>query len=306
MTLTSSLRKRPCPICKSYDDSNVLFRSNIVESMLDNLAFSSRKSPEFMNLTLACCPTCDLLYAPSSPTIEFLHNAYHNTGYDSGEEAQFAANSYAKWLKNIDPYLPDHQAALEVGAGNGAFLQHLLTAGFENVIGIEPSIDAISDAPAHIKKYMATGMFQAKDFPANHFSLIAIFQTLEHIDQPDQFLTDAFNLLKPGGVLMLVSHNYRNWLMRLLGQKSPIIDIEHLQLFSPQSLRFSLEKSGFQHIKIHSLRNTYPLHYWVKLLPIPRKFKNLLYYYLKHGTGSTIGSLKVGMHVGNLIAWGQK
>ena len=39
---------------------------------------------------------------------------------------------------------------------------------------------------------------------------------------------------------MLVSHNYRHWLMRLLGARSPIIDIEHLQIFSPASLAVAL------------------------------------------------------------------
>ena len=101
------------------------------------------------------------------------------------------------------------------------------------------------------------------------------------MDQPQQFFVDAFRLLKPGGILMIAAHNHRHWLMRLLGKKSPIIDIEHLQIFSPPSLQFALHQAGFQKTQIHALQNRYPLHYWVKLLPIPRSIKNPVLSFLK-------------------------
>jgi SAM-dependent methyltransferase len=306
MKLSNSLYKRSCPVCNSTDDTQIIFKKCLKESALNNLAFSSRKIPEFMNLTLVCCPACNLLYVPSVPTKTFLQTAYHATGYDSDEEACFAAETYATYLQSIISSLPDRRAALEIGAGNGAFLQKLLIAGFKEVIGVEPSIEAISAAPLHIKKCIHTGMFDVNDFPAGHFSLIAIFQTLEHIDQPAQFFRDAFALLKPGGVLITVAHNYRHWLMRLLGKKSPIIDIEHLQLFSPASLRYVLEKTEFQKIQIHSLYNTYPLHYWTKLLPIPKSLKHRLLNFFKKNRGQKIGSLKITASVGNMVAWAQK
>lgn len=306
MSLFNSLTKRSCPVCNSSDDSNIIYKENIDTLKLDQLAFASRKIPEFMNLRLVCCPTCDLLYAPLVPEQESLQNAYETTDYDSNEEANLAANTYAKWLPKIISTLPDKHSALDVGTGNGAFLTHLLSNGFQEVIGIEPSHKAISSAPDSLKKHIHAGMFNDKDFPSNHYSLICIFQTLEHIDQPAKFFQDAYQLLKPGGAIMLVAHNYRHWLMRLLGQKSPIIDIEHLQLFSPESLRFSLQKTGFKNIQMNSLRNDYPLHYWSKLLPMPRNLKTRLLNFLKNGKGRTIGSINIGMKVGNLITWAYK
>ena len=306
MKLSDSLLKRLCPVCQSADDSCILFDENIDESKLNHLAFASRKTPEFMNFKLVCCPTCDLLYAHSIPSDNFLSSAYKTTGYDSDEEAHFAAKSYAKWLSVITPTLPDKTAALEIGSGNGAFLGYLQTAGFQEIIGVEPSTEAISAAPHHLKKYIRTSMFNVNDFPAGHFSLITIFQTLEHINEPSKFMEDALQLLKPGGALMLVAHNYRHWFMRLLGKKSPIIDIEHLQIFSRESLQFSLKKAGFQTTKIHSLKNTYPLHYWMKLMPIPSGLKKPLLNFIKNGAGRKIGSLNISMRVGNMVAWSYK
>ena len=51
-------------------------------------------------------------------------------------------------------------------------------------------------------------------------------------------MKEAFRILKPGGAIFLIGHNRRRSLSaRLLGRRSPIFDIEHLQLFSPRSLR---------------------------------------------------------------------
>ena len=303
----SSLDKRPCPVCQSIDTKHVIFEHHIEENQLDPFAFSARKTPEFMHFKLVTCPSCDLLYAHSIPKKEFLQNAYQKAAYDSGEEAHFAAKTYEKWFRKIAADLPDHGTALEVGAGNGAFLQYLLAAGFEEVIGIEPSLSAISEAHENIKKHIQIGPFHAEKFKSNHFSFIAIFQTLEHIDQPQQFFVDAFRLLKPGGILMIAAHNHRHWLMRLLGKKSPIIDIEHLQIFSPPSLQFALHQAGFQKTQIHALQNRYPLHYWVKLLPIPRSIKNPVLSFLKQKKlGYPIGMIPITMKVGNMIAWTHK
>lgn len=306
MKLLESLKKRNCPICNSNDVSKVKYVQNIDESRLDNLAFSSRKTPEFMNLEMVQCPKCSLLYAPRVPNAALLDTAYNSTGYESNEEAIFAANTYAEYLQQNLGLLVDRESALEIGSGNGAFIKHLLNLKFKKIIGIEPSIEAVAAAPDSIKEYLRAEMFKPGNFKENEFSLITIFQTLEHIDEPGQFFTDAYRLLKPGGVLMVVSHNCEHWLMRLLGSKSPIIDIEHLQLFSPESLKYSLQIAGFKLTQISSLKNTYPLHYWVKLLPIPNKIKSSILESMKNGLLASVGGKTISANVGNMVAFAKK
>ena len=69
--------------------------------------------------------------------------------------------------------------------------------------------------------------------------------TIEHVPDPAQLCRDALDLLAPGGALMLVCHDRRAPLNRALGTRSPIMDIEHLQLFSQASARALLERTGF-------------------------------------------------------------
>src|SRR5208337_126483 len=106
---------------------------------LGNFAFASRKTPEYMHYRLVECPACDLLYAAPLPTLRTLAQAYHHAAFDSSQEAHFAARTYAQGLGKFANFLPEKRGALDIGTGDGAFLEELLSKGFKEVKGVEPS-----------------------------------------------------------------------------------------------------------------------------------------------------------------------
>jgi hypothetical protein len=120
------------------------------------------------------------------------------------------------------------------------------------------------------------------------------------VPDPRKLVEDAYKLLEPGGLLALITHNANGALNRLLGRRSPIIDIEHLQLFSPDNLAILLDRAGFKGVKIESFRNTYPLRYWLRLAPLPMKQRIIA---MADATG--LGALSVPANVGNILttAW---
>jgi 2-polyprenyl-3-methyl-5-hydroxy-6-metoxy-1,4-benzoquinol methylase len=306
--MDTNIRIRSCPSCNSADHSQLIFKQNIDKSKLNAYSYASRKIPEFMNFNLVCCPSCDLLYVSEVFDLDAnLDQAYNTAEYDSNEEAIYAAKTYAQALATKLSKLNICGAALEIGAGNGAFLAELLNLKFQKVIGVEPSISAANCASAEIKKIIRVEMFDAKNFEPESFDLVVICQTLEHLDDPLSFIESAHKLLKYGGMLMVVGHNYRHWLMRLLGARSPIIDIEHFQLFSPQSLEFILNKCNFSNIEIAPLKNGYPLHYWSKLLPIPLGLKKACLKFMKNNSlGRSVASRVIHASVGNMVAFARK
>lgn len=263
-----------------------------------------------MSLRMVICPQCDLLYAPRVPAREALARAYAESDYDSGTEAECAADSYAAALRERLGRLGADGAALEIGTGNGALLGHLRAMGFTEVTGIEPSRAAADCASPEVRRLIRVEPFDPELLAQAHYALVIANQTLEHVADPAGLLEAARRLLRPGGALMVVSHDYRHPLMRLLGARSPIIDIEHLQIFSPASLRFALERAGFEAVEIRPFANRYPLHYWVRLAPIPRIIKRPLHGWLRRGaaggaaaTISRIGGLMLRARVGNMMAW---
>ena len=281
----------------------MLASAEIDESRLDAYAFASRKTPEYMHYRLISCPSCDLLYASPSPSAAALAAAYRDAAYGSSEEARFAANTYVELLAGVLGRLPDRAGALDIGAGDGAFLEELLALGFTDVSGVEPSEAPIAAAREDVKPLLRRGLFAAKDFSAGSFSLVTSFQTLEHVDDPLGVCRDAFSLLKEGGAAVFVCHNRRALSARILGFKSPIFDIEHLQLFSPASAWFLLERAGFTDIRVRPIWNRYPLHYWLRLLPLPPSWKEPL---MAAAKASGFGHWTIALPAGNLAAIGFK
>jgi SAM-dependent methyltransferase len=290
-------------VCGSTDDTNEWYPERVDPARIDAMTYASRKEPEFMSLRMVVCPVCDLLYAPRVPSADFLANAYADTGYDSSAEADYAAASYAAALSSSLGQLPDRASALEIGAGNGALLAHLRALGFGELVGVEPSRKAVESTAADLRALIRVESFDPGRLPPAHFTLVIANQTLEHVGDPFDLLAAARRLLKPGGALMMVSHNYRHWLMRLLRARSPIIDIEHLQIFSPGSLEFALRRAGFAETRIEPFANSYPLHYWARLLPMPRPIKRPLHAALRRRAEGGIGGWMLRASVGNMIAW---
>jgi hypothetical protein len=88
-----------------------------------------------------------------------------------------------------------------------------------------------------------------------------------------------------------------------MGTKSPIFDIEHLQLFDRSTGATLLQAAGFESIAISSMVNKYPINYWIRLFPLPRAAKGAASWMART---SGIGSLLLSLPAGNLAIVGRK
>lgn len=292
---------RACPLCGSADQSRVVADSNIDLAKLDSFAFASRKNPEYMHPRLIECPDCLLLYGSPVLAPGTLAEAYAAADFDSGREASHASETYAAEIRRILPRLPDLHGALDIGTGDGVFLERLLDAGFQGVTGVEPSVAPYQAAKPEIRGLIRLGVFDPADFAPGTLSLATCFQTMEHVPEPMAIARGVRSLLKPGGAFVMVVHNREALSAKILGFKSPIFDVEHLQLFSPKSARALLERAGYRDVRVAPLYNRYPLQYWMKLLPFPGGLKNKL---LGAVTGTPIGGMLISLPAGNLVCAG--
>lgn len=297
-------KSRHCPVCHTgFEKTKLVFEKNIDPAKLSEFSFASRKEPEFMCHRLVQCPNCDLVYADQPPDEGDLAHAYHAADYDSSEEANDAAAAYIKAIQPALGMLVRRQSALEIGAGNGIFLEHLSHEGFTELAGIEPSPAAIAAAPEYRRAWIREGMFEKKDFAPESFDLICCFMTMEHVRDPNIVASAAFHLLRPGGAFVTVTHDYRSMVNRLLGRRSPIIDIEHMQLFSKRSVRYLFDNAGFADITVKTFANCYPLRYWIRLAPLPRGIKSAMSSLMSY---LGVDNAKLRVNVGNLITIGFK
>jgi SAM-dependent methyltransferase len=295
---------RSCPVCGAGHESAALFfENNIDPAKLSSFSFASRKNPEFMCHRLVQCPTCDLVYANQPPSEDELSHAYHAADYDSSEEANDAAVAYIQAMQSALHTIERKQSALEIGTGTGVLLEHLSNAGFTRLIGVEPSAAAIAAAPKHRHAWIREGMFNENDFEPASFDLICCFMTMEHVRDPKVIASAAFRLLRPGGIFVTVTHNYHSLVNRLLGKRSPIIDIEHMQLFSDRSIRHLFDAVGFTQVEVKGFANTYSMIYWTRLSPLPGRFKATA---LRLLDSLGWGKAKLSVNVGNSMTVGIK
>ena len=297
--MTAEFRKRPCPVCGSTDESSVFADKTLDDSTWKDLSFSSRKLPEYLVHRMIECPACDVVYASPVPHEEVLEQAYRAAPFVSAEESAFAAETYRRLLRPLLVELSGRSNALDVGASDGTFLQALLDEGFKDVVGIEPAAASAEAAPERVRSRIRVEPFRRASLAGERFDLITAFQTLEHVSDPIQVVSDAYELLEVGGAILVVVHNRRSLLNRLAGRRSPIFDVEHVQLFSPRSIRELLRRGGFEDIRVAGVKNRYPLRYWLKLAPLPVALKRSL---LKNLERSRIGSIPISFRPGNLVA----
>ncbi len=278
------------------------FEEHIDTSKLNEFSFASRKAPEYLCYQMVQCPRCDLVYVDRPPSQNALAEVYHAAEYDSSEEAADAALAYAGI---VGPVMKGRRIkdALEIGTGTGVFLDTLKSFGCENVVGIEPSSAAIAAAPEYRRPWIREGIFRESDYAPESFDLICCFMTLEHVREPKEIANSVMNLLRPGGAFVTVTHDYRSPINRLMGKRSPIIDIEHMQLFSQRSIGALFSSTGYVDVAVHPFANKYALRYWTRLAPLSPGLKKM--------AGSLLGAfgidgLKLSVNVGNTAAIGFK
>src|ERR1044072_9982103 len=100
--LTMNMTLRPCPICRDSSVAAEPFLANSVrQDVVTASTFASRKVPEYMSHAMVRCTGCDLVFVDRPPSQQELADSYHAADYDSAEEAEHAADSYAKAIRPV-------------------------------------------------------------------------------------------------------------------------------------------------------------------------------------------------------------
>ncbi len=268
-----------CAICKTNDHAKVLYKSTLQGDDINPVIFSARRLPDRIHGTILRCTRCGLVYPDQLIDPETLKKLYHQSTYTYGREERHIQKTYARYLKKTQRLFTNNHPArsyLDIGCGNGFMLLAAKELGLEDVWGVEPSSHAIANADPSIRANIAEGMFPVQEWKGRIFDIISCFQTFDHVPDPRVFLNDVFTALTPGGRALFINHNIASLTARILGERCPMIDIEHTFLHTPHTMRTLFSDAGFTDIKTFSVRNDYPLRYWLHLLPLPAAFKRSL------------------------------
>jgi SAM-dependent methyltransferase len=200
-------------------------------------------------------------------------------------------DQYDGWIKDIEPreklwqrrlskFLPDAAkgSLLDVGAGIGQFL-NIAKPYFTQVAGTELSESACQIAKETYGLDLKLGTIDSLDLPS--FDNITLVHVLEHVPSPKETLARCYDLLNPGGRLLIcVPNDIKGWDSRLRAFKSrrrpngcsPLLGLPrcgespeiHLSHFTRETLTRGVIDAGFKVRRVHI--DPYYVRYGWKLL----------------------------------------
>ena len=291
-----------CPICESLGNAVPVYPSNVDETSFSTEVFSARRLPDRRHDQWVRCKSCTLLR--SDPVLDVdLEKLYVESTFDYSTEIDGLKKTYLKLVNKALKGKSFKKSIFEVGGGNGFFLEAAKDSHFAQVTGVEPSTEAINAARADIKPHMIASMMKDGVLKENSFEVGAMFHTLDHLSDPVTTLKDCLRALEPGGVFVVAIHNERSWSARLMGERSPIIDVEHTHLYTLKSGEALFRKIGFTDVRSGAYNNHYSLAYILHLIPISRTFRKRI---LESFMGSVLSKIKVVLPLGNMWVAGAK
>lgn len=203
------------------------------------------------NFQLALCPNCQTQTLVPQPTDAQLAHAYDDSYYGEKEE------KFGGWVervldgfrngraRKIARLLPSGGTVLDIGCGNGRFLQSLIQRGFIGH-GIElpgGSADRAARVPGLNLK---VGSLAPDDFAPNSLNAVTLWHVYEHLREPKRTLEIISQILKPGGFLVLSLPNIKSWQAQWFkGDWFHLDPPRHLFFQGPDCLQAHVTALGF-------------------------------------------------------------
>ncbi|MEU4289144.1 class I SAM-dependent methyltransferase [Kribbella sp. NPDC026596] len=215
------------------------------------------------------CLSCGLVQLVPTPTPETLRALYEGDSYFGGE----AATGYSEYedqeqeylatfredVRRIREFVPSGRI-LEVGCGYGYFLQCALDAGYD-AYGIDLSPAAVKWASTRHPGRVFCGLLQeVPEIQDQKYDVIFGSHLIEHLTEPSEFLRQASRLLRPGGLVVMVTPNIRSLLSRVSGSRWVSFKIpEHVSYYDPATITKLLNRTGYTVRAVDSAYQYYAL-----------------------------------------------
>ncbi|MEI6632627.1 MAG: class I SAM-dependent methyltransferase [Chlamydiota bacterium] len=294
---TAEMHPTRCAICRTEGGTIELYPANCDFSSFTPAVFSARRMPDGIHYRMARCNRCGLVRADPAAEPGSLAHLYARSAFTYGDEVADLRHTYGRALSGLDAWGARKGDLLEIGCGNGFFLEEALVRGYARVRGVEPGSDVVARANPRVRPSIVCEVMRSGLFAPGTFDVICMFQVLDHIPDPAALLVECLAALRPGGLVLCVTHNVGSLSARLLGERSPIVDIEHTYLYSPSTLSRLFADCGFEVLTVGAIRNRYSLRYLSHLAPLPRALKQIL---LAAAGRTPLGRIRLDLPLGNM------
>ena len=216
--------------------------------------------------TFQRCPACWTVFMNPGPNQQLVYKLYANSKtyeywgkfvYPESREsrhlnltiprAQFLMNSldYATTFSNTGEI-----RILEAGAGTGDLLKYIADSFPQSsCFALEPN-PSMWDSILESNLELIRLPMEEINATEQKFHVIAAFEVLEHLLNPDRFFKKASEILVPGGLLVFSTPNAASLEVQIMRGTSISLDIEHISVLSSLAMHNLGTKHGFEVMSI--------------------------------------------------------
>ncbi len=214
------------------------------------------------------CEVCGLCFLWPPPDVNTTPQVYKREYYDA-----WSANKLGNdGLRNMKMLTSDvilgmierfknKGTLLDVGCALGHLLESAKKRGWD-VYGVEISEYASEEAR---KKFgdnkVITGDFVDLSLQKGYFDVITMVDIIEHVYNTGDLLKKCQDLLKPDGLLVIVTPNISGLLHKCFGRYWPHFNNAHVIYFSTKSINTILELKGFRSLRALNFKKALNFYY---------------------------------------------
>ncbi len=261
---------------------------------------------------LARCVSCGMVwdyFPPDNLELQYEENYFNNDNPKGGYSNYFAGMSinrktFRERIKRINNKVKNKGRLLDVGCAFGDCLLEAIDLGWNDVRGVELSTYAYKLAKQKGLNIINSKL-ESKTYPKNYFDVVTSQDVIEHIPSFSSHLKNIHTVLRPGGIVFIVTPDIGGSWRRLLGRfwyhYKPG---EHVVYFSEKTIARALKNAGFNEIKTAKTYHIMSLEYILNRL---RYYSPLIFGAL-HGiiVKTPLKSMSFKVYSGELEAWAQK
>lgn len=229
----------PCWVCNQQDLK--LIRPSQIDGKLGSQNFLITNSDYGKTAAIYQCQQCGFKQCPDLTDVISFYEEMQDNQYEEGREQRLLQEQ--KVMAHIRRIKAGGKL-LDIGAGSGILLEAALTFGFD-AEGVEPSkwLHAKAVAlglPVHL------GIFPQDSILKGPYDVVTLVDVIEHVSNPVELIQEIKKVLKPDGILVVVTPDVDSFMARLLRYKWWHFRIAHIGYFNKKTLNLALQNGGFK------------------------------------------------------------
>lgn len=155
-------------------------------------------------------------------------------------------------IRMIQDYIPKNCVLCDIGCGFNATFLRDISRNIKCGYGFDKKIENTEFKNIIIRNLEISDKIPLDDESVNCVTLLAV---VEHLDDPQKILTEAYRILKQNGILLLTTPSPKSKpLLEFLSYRlhivSPVEIHDHKHYYSNEELQELMEKTGFQHMLV--------------------------------------------------------